>query len=420
MPMEQTQTVCKRSYYNGVSRMSLSRLRVVPAPDTLIPGVAMLLLLALFPAPSLAQVSNADFNRYCREKFDQSAFGTLLRTDNSLACAQKRSGSILYHKVQASDVCLNQYATRAFRRNGIVIICIKTQTSQPQQAERSIDLAKYCRKNFGTTAFLTRRRIDNTPMCTVRTDGGLGLRHNIIDTNALCGGGSVKVNNETLNCGSTSTSSPLTKADKDTIGASENKNKITPAEYERLRKRKFPPLRPEDIIDTDGTGDLTEKSVKFANLRDCGGVLEDWRKISRDPDGLDGLGYELQGVSRLCPGLTGGKVMDFLAYCREVNSSFSWTLKVTPSGRPICWYRSRSEPEQISKLMLMDTLASTGFICLRAFRNDVGTKYEETKKYIFLSKYKIREAKVECFYMKLDEYIRIIRGIEDRYSEWEM
>jgi hypothetical protein len=53
-------------------------------------------------------------------------------------------------------------------------------------AEKSADLAKYCRDNYGLNAFPNIDRRDNGLMCSLRTSGGLGLLHRKIDAADVC------------------------------------------------------------------------------------------------------------------------------------------------------------------------------------------------------------------------------------------
>jgi hypothetical protein len=366
-------------------------------------------------APALAAEKSADLGKYCRNLHGPTAFANVDRRDNGLLCSIRTSGGLglTHNKIKAADVCAKQQGTRRFRREGQNILCLKSPGDAGKQAGRSIDLAKYCRKTYGVAAFLTRRRTDNKPMCTLRTDGGLGLRHHVIDTNALCGGGSGRVNNEKLNCGSSSADSSSAKADpngntKGPTGSdspSTKTKKITAAEYERLRNRKFPPLKPEDIIDAGGTGELFGKNVKFANLKDCGnGDPKTALMPTAMAKGLDGRTWHRMGVSLPCLRLTGGKKVDFQAIC-QATSSTRKDIYARRSGLPICWKSegnlARQDEELLDGWPGLNGLPLSG-VCLDAYSDAIGRRlaYKEYSKLVMLVKYRLREKKVECFYMK--------------------
>ena len=53
-------------------------------------------------------------------------------------------------------------------------------------AEKTADLAKYCRKVHGAAAFPSVDRRDNGLMCSLRTSGGRGLLHRKIAAADVC------------------------------------------------------------------------------------------------------------------------------------------------------------------------------------------------------------------------------------------
>lgn len=153
----------------------------------------------------------ADRTAYCEEMHGAGALATVDRRDNGLMCSKRTDNGLRleHHKVQAAAICQAQFGTGKFRRVGEQLICI-TETSRegagtggqgatggnggtggavPAPAH-TVDLAEYCKQAHGEGTRLTRRRTDNAPMCTVTTDGGLGLRHHVIDLATLCPSGS--------------------------------------------------------------------------------------------------------------------------------------------------------------------------------------------------------------------------------------
>ena len=162
-------------------------------------------------------------------------------------------------------------------------------------------------------------------------------------------------------------------------------------------------MRPEDIIDTDGTGNLTDKNVKYANLKDCGGAnIDGWKKRIVDPNGLDGMGPETQGISRLCPGLTGGKTFELLAHCKKMLPDTDHSYTFTSSGRPICTWPGDTD---LPRTTLMPTVYTNSDVCWSAFDKEIGG---QNKKYVMLYKYKVKETRIECFYMKKCRLMEIL------------
>ncbi|MCZ6862405.1 MAG: hypothetical protein O7I42_19390 [Alphaproteobacteria bacterium] len=156
-------------------------------------------------APALAAEKTADVGKYCRKVHGRDAIANIDRRDDGLLCTRplRRGPGMLHRKIKAADVCADQHRTQRFRRQGLRLTCI-TGSGGSTQTAKTIDLLKYCRTRYGPKAFVTRRRTDDRPMCSIRTDRGLGLRHHLIDLTGLCGGGSPRAVGNTLKCSQTS------------------------------------------------------------------------------------------------------------------------------------------------------------------------------------------------------------------------
>ena len=173
-----------------ISVQSIRHLCVVTLAAVRLAGIAAAIGLVA-TVPALAAEKSADLGKYCRNVHGPTAFANVDRRDNGLLCSIRTSGGLglTHNKIKAADVCAKQHGTSRFRRQGQELICLKGPGDAGNQAGRSIDLEQHCKKAHGPDAFLTKRRTDNKPMCTIRTDGGLGLRHHLIDLASLCGGG---------------------------------------------------------------------------------------------------------------------------------------------------------------------------------------------------------------------------------------
>ena len=156
---------------------------------------------AFLVASSVAEAKTrelaADVGSFCRDRYGPTATPGIDRRDGALLCTARVSGGLAmqHYRIRPSRVCLSQHRTSRFRRSGTRIICMVRTASRKngrrddgRQRERAISLATYCRKAYGPDAKLTRRRTDDRPMCSVRTDRGLGLRHHVIDPRRVCGG----------------------------------------------------------------------------------------------------------------------------------------------------------------------------------------------------------------------------------------
>ena len=151
------------------------------------------------PLASQAQTRNkaADVGAYCRDRYGPTATPGIDRRDNALLCTARGSGGLAlqHYRVRPSNICRAQHRTSRYRRSGTRVTCLVRTADRRdgppddgRARERAVSLAAYCRRAYGPDATLTRRRTDDRPMCSVRTDRGLALRHHLIDPRRVCDG----------------------------------------------------------------------------------------------------------------------------------------------------------------------------------------------------------------------------------------
>jgi hypothetical protein len=75
---------------------------------------------------------------------------------------------------------------RPMRAGAMIVVSLAALTVPAAAAEKSADIAAYCRKNHGPTAFPNIDRRDDGLMCTIRTSGGLAQLHRKINAADVC------------------------------------------------------------------------------------------------------------------------------------------------------------------------------------------------------------------------------------------
>ncbi|GBE42946.1 hypothetical protein BMS3Bbin10_01017 [bacterium BMS3Bbin10] len=343
------------------------------------------LLFFMGPTGASGGGNKADVTGYCVKQFGATAFANIDRRDNGLLCSVRTDGGLglTHNKVKAADICAKQYGTRRFRRDGQDVVCLKGAGDTAAQAGRGIDLEKYCRKAYGANAFPTVRRTDNAPMCSVRTDGGLGLRHYVIDTAGLCGYRPSRNDAKTLYCGGGE------------AGAGR------------------PPSG--EPLDAGGDGMLTGKAVTLADLEGCGGNVASKETSSKE---LTKMEYGM--VSTPCPDLAGGRVAtqaDYSAYCqtfKEPGDEGMWALRHPDGLLPLCLPFPGPLPSSSSDIRqpgLRGTPASVFCLMLR-FNILSGGDYNKAVREGGLSavfKYDRKSRKLECFYLSNAQAMSLYR-----------
>jgi len=372
-----------------------------------------LLIIGLGPHYAAAQPNEnkADIPSYCREQFGVDAFLNIDRRDNGLLCSVRTDGGLrlVHNKIEAADVCAKQHRTRQFRREGQSVVCLRGSEQQSNKAGHTIDLEQHCRENYGPNAFVTTRLGDNKPMCTLRTEGGLGLRHHLIYTNRLCGGTNSIVEKNKLICGSTKRKIASAGSNQN-VGSSDSSRSTSPSRAHNPQG-----------TDTKDRPPLLSASTRLEDLRDCGFIAskEDFHEATQSPQGIGGRGWEYMGVSKPCPDLRSGKVIDFLTVCRRDHKAD--TVVLSSSGIPMCRELSPYPPHAIEDLTSRGLLGTPlSMVCHYAYFGRYPTK-EEQMEIMSIVRYFTGDLKVECFYIKRNDLIKL-QGAEQEqeYIEVEM
>ena len=265
-------------------------------------------------------------------------------------------------------MCADQHHTQRFRRHGNGLVCI---TGGGARTARTIDLKKHCQARYGPRAFVTQRRTDNRPMCTIRTDGNLGLRYHVIDLTSLCGGGSPRADGNKLFCEGTT-------AGTGARGGGAGK----PGSWGR-RAGSLPTPRRK------GGGRLIK-----ADFRGCSNDRAIMRRKVRVPGSMrrKKLGYDLGAVPTPCPALTGGRVLDLAALCRISNNRLVYVNGKVPACVPTAPGTTRKP-----------NFLALPYLCWRAS----GLSKRKSRAYVFVFKYANR--RLECFYFKRARFVAISR-----------
>ena len=394
---------------------------------------------------ALAQ-TDADFSAYCRKNFPNSAYQRIPQSwGTEHACNQGGTRQ----RIDLDEACRLTTGNREHKEMGTRVICQGSAggaAADNAQDAGPLDLVAYCRQTFpnsmyehrsgptgvehycrqtGTTGGFTLQKADLAAACRSQQDTD-SFRKSGVQVICVNEGGSQAANtSNTNNSSSASSSDDRPDDDQPPKGgpddAADKPEKLTKADIERIRKREFAPLKPEDVINAGGSGDLTNKNVKFANLKDCGGgdpktliwSVNDFQRVNMSPDGLDGMGWPGLGMATPCPGLTGGRKLNILDYCRTLSSpDIEWQIRRTASGRPVCWRPGRGRFEDIPArgLVLAETHGDVGFACIKVLQLKSGLpRGAKGREYRVLYKYFLKEDKVECFFIKQDELFRTLK-----------
>ncbi len=159
---------------------------------------------AISAHPASAQTAQANVEAYCAQEYGAGTQATFDRRDNGAMCSEKTGQGLglLHHKINPADICSAQHKTSQYRLEGRQILCVTGNEAIP--ADRKVDLAEFCRRNYGASAIVSKRLTDNQPLCTVKGSGGLSQTHHAIDLAQLCGSGgrvsAAAVDGDTLDC----------------------------------------------------------------------------------------------------------------------------------------------------------------------------------------------------------------------------
>ena len=365
-------------------------LRYKPCPtiqSLIVPGVAafaVLLGLVAAAAPARAAEKTADLAKFCKARHGNQAFPNVDRRDNGILCTVRtnRGRGLRHYKISAADICTDLYKTARFRRAGKRLICITTGGKKTaKRTAKTIDLKKFCKSNYGPKAFVTRRRTDNRPMCTVRTSGGLGLRYHVIDLAGLCGGGSPRASGNTLRCGQATVGGGSGGGGK-ALGARGGDGSGSKRASGRGGRGGAPV--------GGGRGTFS----RDFDIRKCP-TLNNNEKYTRRR-GPNGRTFAQGDVESPCPGLTGGIRIDLVEECKRLwgqKRDPDRILLFTRNGTPFCGFRNWSPGNKLD--------ASTEFMflgtCDRAHPGALKSKLVIVFRYRYHSRY------VECFYVTREQ-----------------
>jgi len=336
---------------------------------------------------------------YCIQQYGAGTQGTVDRRDNGPMCTEKTSQGLvlLHHKIDPADICRTLHRTDRYRQEGPQVLCI-TGDETPAQS-RNVDLADYCRKNYGQSAIVSRRLTDNSPLCTVKGDGGLSQTHHLIDLAELCGiGGRVSpaaVDGNTLDCAKSGAT-----ADVGTGSGDEGPGKGKPATGEPTSPKSAGSGTEETGTGT-GTGVPQSAIVPISanpDLTGCGihpavAAVEllafpDLRYVP--PTDQD---WQIGALDTPCPALENGFAPDLDDYCKQ--TGYGPKAYILPGGKPTCLFPDEIPPP--SHRILPSINVSD--ICNELypggpevfFRSDTGAQLIPVTKY--------RDGQLECFYI---------------------
>ena len=373
----------------------------------------LLILLATVGSSTYAAAAEktADLGKYCRKVHGRDAFANIDRRDDGLMCTRRTDGGLglLHRKIKAADVCAAQYRTQRFRRQGKGLICI-TGSGGPTQAAKTVDLAKHCRAKYGPKAFVTRRRTDDRPMCTIRTDRGLGLRHHLIDLAGLCGGGAPRAVGNKLKCSQSSAGTTTGGGGPGTTpgGGTGTGTKPPGGALETSLGKPGPLPRPGRV----GGGALT-----WADMRGCGGFGPTAKRLTAQFAKWNpprGKGWNRGGTQLPCSRLAGGRVVDLAKYCR-VRRRWAVGKSFVPSPPPydtILHWADGKWPVCVKRLYAADPKQywrplRSGYMDLsEACTWGSGRTYKSSKPR-FQVAFRYTNRRLECFYFKKARYFAI-------------
>ncbi|MCK0104377.1 hypothetical protein MWU63_18995 [Pseudohalocynthiibacter sp. F2068] len=140
---------------------------------------------------SIAAGSLLNLDEYCRSLYGPNAIQSVSRLDNGLLCTiQTDDGlGLTHYKFEAADACLAEFGSADYRREAELVLCVESGNTSGAMQSSQVNLEEICASNFGVNASLTQNTLTGEPMCTVQTDGGLGLLHHKVDTATLCPSG---------------------------------------------------------------------------------------------------------------------------------------------------------------------------------------------------------------------------------------
>ncbi|MCP4936679.1 MAG: hypothetical protein GY927_21375 [bacterium] len=391
----------------------------------------------------IAAETPADVTEYCNKVYGSGTISGTDRRDNGPLCTKKKALSLTHHKVDPADICRSLHKTARYRREGPQIFCLAD--GETPARKNNVNLADYCRKNYGQSAIVSKRLTDNAPLCTVKGDSGLSQVHHAIDLAQLCGkGGAVSpgaVEGDVLDCARASA-----KADARTTR--QLKEKLPSGTKRPTRKAVVPKTAIVSITDRPdlkGCGTFRYKELlelgygkelppKYDPKAIAQQLMQQYStdaKMNWDALSLqekDRYHYEKAtrsypwgwasgSVPSPCPGLSGGGfVPDLEEYCRTryANPDPNYLFWL-PNGRPVChptdWSSKAVSPSTLDAISTFTVGLYTA--CIEMYPDQAALRIRVLKEgepndkevgtlYPIL---KFADRKVECYYLDVSTAI---------------
>ena len=360
---------------------------------------AVITSLAMMARPAKAQEATADVEAYCKKTYGAATLGTFDRRDNGPMCSERtnQGPGLLHHKINPADICQSQHQTSRFRKEGRQIFCM-TGSGSPDQ-NRKVDLADYCRKNYGQSAIVSKRLTDNASLCTVKGDGGLSQTHYAIDLAELCGKGGIvspgAIDGDVLDCGKAGAMADANGRSKSAEGPGRGK----PQSGER---RPSGPKRPGRRARAEAPDSAFIKASDNPDLSGCGNIQDkqSFSTLFRNTEGRGGWGWLFGGVDTPCLGLGKGLAVDLDEFCRQTQEGDfygHYKFALLDSRRPMCI------PPLFDPPYLEASFSGSGldlnWACRHVYPGELKELRTHSDTGTMISIIKFAGGKLECFYL---------------------
>jgi hypothetical protein len=293
---------------------------------------------------------------------------------------------------------------RPMRAGAMIVVSLAALTVPAAAAEKSADIAAYCRKNHGPTAFPNIDRRDDGLMCTIRTSGGLAQLHRKINAADVC---ATQHNTRRFRRDGTAVICLTGSGGNARPARTVDLAKYCRDRYGMIKVAGPPP--PGGAIDAAGSGRLTGTGITTAHLAGCGSWLRRRKPGEKDfsirnPKGRGTRGWQWLGVATPCPWLKNGLVLELQKVCRAHNKRM---LVWHPDGIPVCVNDARAIDHRLTAAMagLLGTMPMT-YLCRTAYYNEIGTATPTSRtntnpdKIVSIVKYIPGRSRLECFFVK--------------------
>ncbi len=346
---------------------------------------------------------DADFSRYCRENFPGSQYE---KTEVSSGIQHNCNNQGTRLGIDLSEACRLTTGSDDFRELGARVICSETaQDNEANNGEDSgpVDISSYCRENFPNS--IPEEKPEPT-----------GIRHYCRQPGAT-GGFALQAVDYRLACMQQKNTPNYIQAGRQILCAGAGiagRPNNGDAGGGGGPGSGFPPLKPEDIVDAEGNGEIFGQNVKYANLQECGNGDPEYSMRLPFGSMKRGLGeqtFDFMGLTMACPGLTGGKTVDFQEACNTFSGAAPpMTARLLPWGVPTCWPDNRKwGPPKLGEAGWGINSAPLTGVCYEAYFGRPPSR-DEQLKIATLLKYMAQSLKVECFYMNREALMKISQG----------